>query len=131
MELKASFLENACADVAFWEVEKTFALKVIVIGEAETREEEPSVSFARAIINKTLIGDVELPEAVNGWLADYFERHPEAADVFDDMCKELVFKSGGRIAVDGATRGSNKALEDDDRISLALKAMGLDGGDDG
>jgi hypothetical protein len=46
------------------------------------------------------------------------------------MCKELVFKSGGRIAVDGATRGSNKALEDDDRISLALKAMGLDVGDD-
>jgi hypothetical protein len=71
-----------------------------------------------------------LPDEVNRWFSDYFKRHPEAADVFDDMCKELVFKSGGRIAVDGATRGSNKALEDDDRISLALKAMGLDVGDD-
>ena len=130
MELKASFLENACADVAFWEVEKTFALKVIVIGEAETREEEPSVSFARAIINKTLIGDVELPEAVNGWLADYFERHPEAADVFDDMCKELVFKIGGAIAVEGASKGSNKAVKENECPSIMLKAMNVDYSED-
>ena len=131
MELEASFLEDAYPGVDFWEVEKTFEVKVRVIAEAETPEEEPSVSFARAVLDKRLLGDVELPDEVNRWLTDYFKRHPEAADVFDDMCKELVFKSGGRIAVDGATRGSNKALEDDDRISLALKAMGLDGGDDG
>ena len=71
-------------------------MKVTVIAEAETPEEEPSVSFARAVLNKKLIGDVELPDEVNLWLADYFKRHPEAADMFDDMCKELVFKSGGR-----------------------------------
>ena len=49
-----------------------------------------------------------------------------AADVFDDMSKELVFKRGGKLAVDGATRGPHKALEEDDRIRLTLKAMGLD-----
>ncbi len=130
MELKASFLEDAYPGVDFWEVEKTFALKVRVIAEAETPEEEPSVSFARAVLNKKLIGDVELPDEVNLWLADYFKRHPEAADMFDDMCKELVFKSGGKIAVDGATRGPNKALEEKDRISLTLKAMDLDAGED-
>ena len=46
------------------------------------------------------------------------------------MCKELVLRSGGKIAVDGATRGSNKALAEDDRINVTLKAMGLDGVDD-
>ena len=46
------------------------------------------------------------------------------------MCKELVFKSGGKLAVDGATRGPNKALEEDDRIRLMLKAMGFDAMDD-
>ena len=74
--------------------------------------------------------DVELPDEINLWLSDYFNRHPEAQAVFDDMCKELVLRSGGKIAVDGATRGSNKALAEDDRINLTLKAMGLDGVDD-
>ena len=46
------------------------------------------------------------------------------------MCKELVFKSRGKIAVDGATKGSNKALEENDRIRHTLKAMGLDVHDD-
>ena len=130
MKLEASFLEDAYPGVDFWEVAQTFEVKVRVIAEAETPEEEPSVSFARAVLDKKLIGDVELPEEVNRWLADYFRRHPEAADVFDDMCKELVFKSGGKIAVDGATRGPNKALEAEDRINLLLKSMDLDGGDD-
>ena len=130
MELEASFLEHAYPGVDFWEVEKTFGVKVRVIAEAETLEEEPSVSFARAVLDKRVLGDVELPDEVNLWLADYFKRHPEAADVFDDMCKELVFKSGGKLAVDGATRGPNKALEEDDRIRLTLKAMGLDASDD-
>ena len=131
MKLEASFLEDAYPGVDFWEIDKAFELKVRVIAEAETPEEEPSVSFARAVLDKRLIGDVDLPGEVNRWLADYFKRHPEAADVFDDMCKELVFKTGGKIAVDGATKGSNKAIEENDRISLRLKAMGLDGGDDG
>ena len=126
MEIEASFLEHAYPGVDFWEVEKTFGVKVRVIAEAETLEEEPSVSFARAVLDKRLLGDVELPEEVNLWLADYFKRHPEAADLFEDMCKELVFKSGGKIAIDGAIRGPNKALEEDDHISLTLKAMGLD-----
>jgi len=130
MKLEASFLEDAYPGVDFWEVAQTFEVKVRVIAEAETPEEEPSVSFARAVLDKKLIGDVELPEEVNRWLADYFRRQPEAADVFDDMCKELVFKSGGKIAVDGATRGPNKAREAEDRISLLLKSMDLDGGDD-
>ena len=130
MELEASFLEDAYPGVDFWEVEKTFEVKVRVIAEAETPEEEPSVSFARAVLDKRLLGDVELPDEVNLWLADYFKRHPEAADVFDDMCKELVFKSGGKLALDGATRGPNKALEEDDLIRLMLKAMGLDAIDD-
>ena len=130
MELEASFLEDAYPGVDFWEVEKTLELKVRVLAEAETPEEEPSVSFARAVLDKKLLGDVESQEEVNVWLADYFKRHPEAADVFDDICKELVFKTGGKIAVDGATKGSNKAVEENDRISLTLKAMGLDGGDD-
>ena len=130
MELEASFLEDAHPGVDFWEVQETFEVKVRVIAEAETPEEEPSVSFARAVLDKRLLGDVELPDEVNRWFSDHLKRHPETADVFDDMCKELVFKSGCRIAVDGATRGSNKALEDDDRISLVLKAMGLDVGDD-
>ena len=131
MELEASFLEDAYPGVDFWEVEKTFEVKVRVIAEAETPEDEPSVSFSRAVLDKRLLGDVELPEEVNLWLADYFKRHPEAADVFDDMCKELVFKTGGKIAVDGATKGSNKSIEENDRISLRLKSMGLDGDDDG
>ena len=131
MKLEASFLEDAYPGVDFWEIDKAFELKVRVIAEAETPEEEPSVSFARAVLDKRLIGDVELPDEFNRWLVDYFKRHPEAADVFDDMCKELVFKTGGKIAVDGATKGSNKAIEENDRISLRLKAMGLDGGDDG
>ena len=126
MEIEASFLEHAYPGVDFWEVEKTFEVKVRVIAEAETPEEEPSVSFARAVLDKRLLGDVELPDEVNLWLVDYFKRHPETADVFDDMCKELVFKRGGKLAVDGATRGPHKALEEDDRISLTLKAMGLD-----
>ncbi len=130
MRLVASFLEDAFPGVDFWEVEKTLELKVRVLAEAETPEEEPSVSFARAVLDKKLLGDVESQEEVNVWLADYFKRHPEAADVFDDICKELVFKTGGKIAVDGATKGSNKAVEENDRISLTLKAMGLDGGDD-
>ncbi len=130
MKLVASFLEDAFPGVDFWEVEKTLELKVRVLAEAETPEEEPSVSFARAVLDKKLLGDVESQEEVNVWLADYFKRHPEAADVFDDICKELVFKTGGKIAVDGATKGSNKAVEENDRISLTLKAMGLDGGDD-
>ena len=130
MKLEASFLEDAYPGVDFWEVEKTFALKVRVIAEAETPEEEPSVSFARAVLDKKLLGDVELPDEFNLWLADYFKRHPEAADVFDEMCKELVFKTGGKIAVDGATKGSNKKVEEDDHIRLTLKAMGLDGDDD-
>ncbi len=130
MELEASFLEDAYPGADFWEVEKTYEVKLRVIAEAETPEEEPSVSFARAVLDKRLLGDVELPDEVNRWLADYFKRHPEAADVFDDMCKELVFKSGGKIAVDGATRGPNKALEENDRINLKIKAMGLDGDDD-
>ncbi len=130
MKLEASFLEDAVPGVDFWEVAQTFEVKVRVIAEAETPEEEPSVSFARAVLDKKLIGDVELPEEINRWLADYFRRHPDAADVFDDMCKELVFKSGGKIAVDGATRGPNKACEAEDRINLALKSMDLDGGDD-
>ena len=130
MELEASFLEDAYPGVDFWEVEKTFEVKVRVIAEAETPEEEPSVSFARAVLDKRLLGDVELPDEVNLWLADYFKRHPEAADVFDDMCKELVFKSGSKLAIDGATRGPNKALEEDDRIRLMLKAMGFDAMDD-
>ena len=131
MEIEASFLEHAYPGVDFWEVEKTFGVKVKVIAEAETLEEEPSVSFARAVLDKRLLGDVELPEEVNLWLVDYFKRHPEAADVFDDMCKELVFKRGGKLAVDGATKGSNKSIEENDRISLRLKSMGLDGDDDG
>ena len=126
MELIASFLEHTYPGVDCWEVEKTFGVKVRVIAEAETPDEEPSVSFARAVLDKRLLGDVELPDEVNLWLANYFKRHPEAADVFDDMCKELVFKSGGKIAIDGAIRGPNKTLEEDDRISLTLKAMGLD-----
>ena len=130
MEIEASFLEHAYPGVDFWEVEKTFGVKVKVIAEAETLEEEPSVSFARAVLDKRLLGDVELPEEVNLWLVDYFKRHPEAADVFDDMCKELVFKRGGKLAVDGATRGPHKALEEDDRIRLTLKAMGLDASGD-
>ena len=130
MKIEASFLEDAYPGVDFWEVEKTFEVKVRVIAEAETPEEEPSVSFARAVLDKRLLGDVELPDEVNLWLADYFKRHPEAADVFDDMCKELVFKSGGKLAVDGATRGPKKALEEDDRIRRMLKAMGLDAKDD-
>ena len=130
MELEASFLEDAYPGVDFWEIDKAFELKVRAIAEAETPEEEPSVSFARAVLDKRLIGDVELPDEVNRWLADYFKRHPEAADVFDDMCKELVFKSGGKLAVDGATRGPNKALEEDDRIRLMLKAMGFNAIDD-
>ena len=123
-------MEDAYPGVDFWEVVKTFEVKVRVIAEAETPEEEPSVSFARAVLDKRLLGDVELPDELSVWLVDYFKRHPEAADVFDDMCKELVFKSGGKIAVDGATRGPNKALEDDDCISHLLKEMGLDAGDD-
>ena len=130
MEIEARFLEHAYPGADFWEVEKTFGVKVRVIAEAETLEEEPSVSFARAVLDKRLLGDVELPEEVNLWLVDYFKRHPEAADVFDDMCKELVFKSGGKIAIDGAIRGPNKALEEDDHISLTLQAMGLDASDD-
>ena len=130
MKLVASFLEDAYPGVDFWEVAKTFEVKVRVIAEAETPEEEPSVSFARAVLDKKLIGDVELPEEINRWLTDYFRRHPDAADAFDDMIKELVFKSGGKIAVDGATRGPNKALEAEDRINLALKSMDLDGGGD-
>ena len=131
MKLEASFLEDAYPGVDFWEVDKTFELKVRVIAEAETPEDEPSVSFARAVLDKKLIGDVELPDEVNLWFADYFKRHPEASDVFDDMCKELVFKTGGKIAVDGATKGSNKSIEENDRISLRLKSMGPDGDDDG
>ena len=130
MKFEASFLEDAYPGVDFWEVAQTFEVKVRVIAEAETPEEEPSVSFARAVLDKKLIGDVEIPEEVNRWLADYFRRHPEAADVFDDMCKELVFKSGGKIAVDGATRGPNKALEAEDRINLKLKSIDFDGGND-
>ena len=130
MKLEASFLEDAYPGVDFWEVAQTFEVKVRVIAEAETPEEEPSVSFARAVLDKKLIGDVELPEEVNRWLADYFRQHPEAEDVFDDMCKELVFKSGGKIAVDGATRGPNKVLEAKDRINLKLKSIDFDGGND-
>lgn len=130
MKLEASFLEDAYPSVDFWEVAQTFEVKVRVIAEAETPEEEPSVSFARAVLDNKLIGDVELPEEVNRWLADYFRQHPEAEDVFDDMCKELVFKSGGKIAVDGATRGANKALEAEDRINLKLKSIDFDGGND-
>lgn len=130
MKLEASFLEDAYPGVDFWEVEKTFELKIRVIAESETPEEEPSVSFARGVLDKKLIGDVELPDEANLWLADYFKRNPQAEDVFDDMCKELVFKTGGKIAVDGATKGSNKAIEENDRISHTLKAIGLDVGDD-
>ena len=119
-------MEDAYPGVDFWEVEKTFEVKVRVIAEAETPEDEPSVSFSRAVLDKRLLGDVELPDEVNLWLVDYFKRHPETADVFDDMCKELVFKRGGKLAVDGATRGPHKALEEDDQISLTLKAMGVD-----
>ena len=49
MKLEASFLEDAYPGVDFWEVEKTFELKIRVIAEAETPEEEPSVSFARGL----------------------------------------------------------------------------------
>ena len=130
MEHKASFWEDAYSGIDFWEVDKTFEQKVRVIAETETPEEEPLVSFTRAVLDKKLIGKVELSDEVNLWLVDYFKRHPEAADVFDDMCKELVFKTGGKISVDGATKESNKAVEENERISLRLKAMGLDGGDD-
>ena len=125
-EIEASFLEDALPGADFWEVEKTFELKVRVIAEAETPEEAPSVSFARSVLDKNLLGDVELPDEINLWLSDYFKRHPEAEVVFDDLCKELILKSGGKIAVDGASRGSNKALSEDDRINLTLKAIGLD-----
>ena len=123
-------MEDAYPGVDFWEVEKTFEVKVRVIAEAETPEDEPSVSFSRAVLDKRLLGDVELPDEVNLWLVDYFKRHQETAAVFDDMCKELVFKRGGKLAVDGATRGPHKALEEDDRIRLTLKAMGLDASGD-
>ena len=46
-EIEASFLEDAYPGADFWEVEKSFEVKVRVIAEAETPEEEPSVSFAR------------------------------------------------------------------------------------
>ena len=105
-------------------------MRVRVIAEAETPEEEPSVSFARSVLDKILLGDVELPDEINLWLSDYFKRHPEAEVVFDDMCKELVLRSGAKTAVDGAIRGSNKALAEDDRINLTFKAMGLDVVDD-
>ena len=42
-EIEASFLEDAFPGADFWEVEKTFELKVRVIAEAETPEEAPSV----------------------------------------------------------------------------------------
>ena len=129
-EIEASFLEDAYPGADFWEVETSFEVKVRVIAEAETPEEEPSVSFARSVLDKNLLGDVELPDEINLWLSDYFKRHPEAEVVFDDMCKELVLRSGAKTAVDGATRGSNKALAEDDRINLTFKAMGLDVVDD-
>ena len=125
-EIEASFLEDAYPGADFWEVENNFEVKVRVIAEAETPEEEPSVSFARSVLDKNLLGDVELPDEIKLWLSDYFKCHPEAEVVFYDMCQELVLKSGGKIAVDGATRGSNKVLAEDDRINIALKAMGLD-----
>ncbi len=81
----------------FWEVEKSFEVKVRVIAEAETPEEEPSVSFARSVLDKNLLGDVELPDEINLWLSDYFKRHPEAEVVFDDMCKELVLRAEARL----------------------------------
>jgi hypothetical protein len=103
---------------------------VRVIAEAETPEEEPSVSFARSVLDKNLLGDVSLPKEISHWLTDYFKRHPEAKHVFDDMCNELVLKSGGKIAVDGATKGSQKVLLEDDPINLALKVMAHELGDD-
>ena len=40
-------------------------MKVTVIAEAETPEEEPSVSFARAVLDKRLLGDVKLPGEID------------------------------------------------------------------
>ena len=129
-EFEASFLEDAYPGAVFWEVEKRFEVIVRVIAEAETPEEEPSVSFARSVLDKNLLGDVSLPKEISHWLTDYFKRHPEAEYLFNDMCNELVLKSGGEIAVDGATRGSHKVLLEDDRINLALKVMAQDVDDD-
>ena len=129
-EFEASFLEDAYPGADFWEVENTFEVMVRVIAEAETPEEEPSVSFARSVLDKNLLGDVSLPKEISHWLTDYLKRHPEAKHVFDDMCHELVIKSGGKIAVDGATRGSHKVLLEDDRINLALKVMAQELSDD-
>ena len=67
-EIEASFLEDAYPGADFWEVEKSFEVKVRVIAEAETPEEEPSVSFARSVLDKNLLGDVELPDEINLWL---------------------------------------------------------------
>ena len=52
MEHKASFWEDAYSGIDFWEVDKTFEQKVRVIAETETPEEEPLVSFTRAVLDK-------------------------------------------------------------------------------
>lgn len=126
MRLDASFLEDLLPGCDFWEVEKTIAVKVKVIAEAETPEEEPSVSFARAVLDKTLKGVVEFPDEINLWIEDYFKRRPDARDILKDMCNELVFKTGGQIAIKGAIKGSMEGESRVKNIGKLLNELGLD-----
>ncbi len=124
-EPEVQFLEDAYPGADFWEVEKTFEVKVKVIAEAETPKEEPAVSFSRAVLDGNLPGVVEFPDEIDLWLSDYFGRHPEAAEVFEDMCEELAFKTGGQIAIQGATRGPTKAGPGIGKIGKLLSELGL------
>ncbi|MDB4336950.1 hypothetical protein OAA10_00395 [bacterium] len=122
---EALFLEDAYPGADFWEVEKTFEVKVKVIAEAETPEEEPAVSFSRAVLDQSLPGVVEFPDEIDLWIEDYFKQHPEAAKVFEDMCKALAFKTGGQIAIQGATRGPTKADPRIGKIGKLLSELGI------
>ena len=129
-QAEASFAPDAYPGVDFWHIEKKLELSITVLAEAETPEEEPANAVARALLDKNhpLGGWVEADSVWKEFLDDYFKAHPEAAEVWEDMCKALVEKTAGKAVVDGVTKGATELFTgiDETRMSKLISELGLD-----